>query len=90
MLESARCGEGGRGGGAGGAGFGRAASSEVLGMLEPRRRRVVAPVTPVLSAGVGPRAGAAFNDVGETGLSEESTPVDLDLTGSYTRPQHHP
>jgi hypothetical protein len=83
MLESARCGEGGRGGGAGEDGFGRAMSSEVLGMLEPRRRRVAAPVLLVLSA-VARLCAGCFNDTGETGLSEDSTPVDLDRTGSYT------
>lgn len=81
MLESARCGEGGRGGGAGEEGFGRAMSSEVLWMLEPRRRRVVAPVWLGFSAEARLSAGC-FNDTGETGLSEESTPVDLDRTGS--------
>jgi hypothetical protein len=84
MLESARTGDGGRGGGAGEAGLGRSLSNEVFRLLEPLRWRVAG-----VASGARVLWGSCFADTGETGLNEESGPVDLDRTGSYSAGQRH-
>lgn len=85
ILESARCGDGGRGGAGTGEGVAFLSRDVLLWMLDPRRRRELVLLGSATMGGANdeaPYGGCCFDDVGETGLAEDPTPVDLDRTGS--------